>query len=200
MARKLERWIPSALPSKGAIYAKYGDLLARELAIASAAVLDVALAELLTLRLVQHETESEEFLGLNGDGRASAGSLGARIQLALLTGLLAPEDAAILRGVKNLRNLFAHRVQIELLSPEALKVTNSLHALWLKQHTAVVEAGACSEVSAELKRLRPHLAVHEYASAGLLLSIFSAYHAHFDRLRARIIAISGASAKDKGKH
>jgi hypothetical protein len=51
MARKLEHWRPDELPSKGAIYAKYGDLPSRELAITSAAVLDVALAQLLTMRL-----------------------------------------------------------------------------------------------------------------------------------------------------
>lgn len=199
MARKLEHWRPDELPSKGAIYAKYGDLPSRELAITSAAVLDVALAQLLTMRLVEHEREAGEFWGLNGDGRAPAGSFGSRIQLALLVGLITPKDAAILRGVKGLRNLFAHRVHIGLLSPEAVMVTTSLHTLWVKTHTAVVETDACSEVSAELNRLRPHLALHEYASAGLLLSIFSAYHAHFHQLHARIARISGAFTKEGKK-
>ena len=148
---------------------------------------------------MQHESEAEEFLGLNGDGRAPVGSLGSRIQLALLAGLLAPEDAAILRGVKNLRNLFAHRVQIGALSPEALKVTNNLHTLWIKRHPAVVEADACSGIAAELKRLRPHLSVHEYASEGLLLSVFSAYHAHFHRLHTHTARISDAFTKDGKK-
>lgn len=156
---------------------------------------DVALAQLLTMRLVEHEREAGEFWGLNGDGRAPAGSFGSRIQLALLVGLITPKDAAILRGVKGLRNLFAHRVHIGLLSPEAVTVTTSLHTLWVKTHTAVVETDACSEVSAELNRLRPYLALHEYASAGLLLSIFSAYHAHFHQLHARIAGIPVRSRK-----
>ena len=68
-------------------------------------------------------------LGVNGDGRAPAGSFGARIQLGLLVGLLTPGDAAPLRAIKELRDLFAHHVRIDFLSTPALKATTRLHAL-----------------------------------------------------------------------
>ncbi|WP_447774804.1 hypothetical protein [Variovorax boronicumulans] len=126
MAWKIERWLAEVFPGKGQIYAEYRALPTRELAIVAAAVLDVALAELLSLRLMHIGNEAEEFLGVNGDGRAPAGSFGARIQLALLVGLLTPEDAAILRTIKELRNLFAHRVRLTFLSPQVLKATTCL--------------------------------------------------------------------------
>jgi hypothetical protein len=67
--------------------------------------------------LRQNRKEIELFLGIDGDGRAPAGSFGARIQLALLVGLITEEDATILRQIKNLRNTFAHRVKVDFLSP-----------------------------------------------------------------------------------
>jgi len=88
MAWKIERWLSEVFPGEAEIYSEYRSLSSRELAIVSAAVLDVALAELLSLRLANQENEVEEFLGVNGDGRAPAGSFGARIQLGLLVDLL----------------------------------------------------------------------------------------------------------------
>lgn len=51
MAWKIERWLTEVFPGETEIYAEYRKLPPRELAIVSAAVLDVALAELLVLRL-----------------------------------------------------------------------------------------------------------------------------------------------------
>jgi hypothetical protein len=84
MTRKTERWSPDDLPLVGAIYVEYGNLPLRELSIVTSAVLDAALAELLTLRFLDVAKEAEPFLGLTGDGRAPAATFGARIQLALL--------------------------------------------------------------------------------------------------------------------
>ena len=79
---KTERWIDEVFPGEQDIYAEYRTLASRELVIVSAAVLDVAIAELISLRLKQNRKEVEQFLGLDGDGRSPAGSFGARIQLA----------------------------------------------------------------------------------------------------------------------
>ena len=84
MAWKVERWLADIFPGEGAIYSEYRALHPRELAIVAAAVLDSALAEILTLRLTANQAEAESFLGLDGDGRAPVASFGARIQLALL--------------------------------------------------------------------------------------------------------------------
>lgn len=100
MAWKIERWLADVFPGENSIYSEYRSLSPRELSIVSAAVLDVALAELLVLRLRDESKEIEDFLGLNGDGRAPVGSFGARIQLGVIVGLLTPNDAAILRTIK----------------------------------------------------------------------------------------------------
>src|SRR5687768_433997 len=115
MTWKTERWLDEVFPGESQIYSEYRTLSPRELAIVAAAVLDVALAELLVLRLSPYDKEAQEFLGLNGDGRAPTGTFGSRIQLGLLIGLLTPEDASILRVIKELRNLFAHRVDVSFL-------------------------------------------------------------------------------------
>jgi len=70
MAWKIERWLAEVFPGEKEIYSEYRELPPRELAIVCSAVLDVALAELLSLRLAEHGKEVEEFLGANGDGRA----------------------------------------------------------------------------------------------------------------------------------
>ena len=69
-------------------------------------MLDLALAELIFLCLVQDEKELRSFLGLDSSANAPAGALGARIQLALLLGLITREDPRNLRSVKSLRMLY----------------------------------------------------------------------------------------------
>jgi hypothetical protein len=83
MAWKIEHWLEEVFPGKSRIYEEYRLLPPRELAVVAAAVLDLALATLLSRRFMDYPAESEAFLGVNGDGRAPAGSFGARIQLAL---------------------------------------------------------------------------------------------------------------------
>jgi hypothetical protein len=190
MARKAERWIPNELPVLGAIYSRFSDLSLRELSIITSAILDSALAELLTLRLVDASKETEEFLGLNGDGRAPVASFGARIQLALLLGIIKKMDAEMLRAMKQLRNLFAHHSKIEFNSPEAQKSTKRLYELWAKCK-GIIDKSSLRELSpVEWKQLARDLPLHEYATSGLLLSVFAAYHLKFQRLNAEITRVS----------
>ena len=100
MAWKTERWLAEVFPGEEKIYSEYRLLAPRELTVVSAAVLDVALAELLVSRLSGESREIEAFLGLNGDGRAPVATFGARIQLGLLVNILVPSDAEILRTIK----------------------------------------------------------------------------------------------------
>jgi len=89
MAWKIERWLAEVFPGETKIYQEYRGLSPRELAIVSAAILDSALVEIIALRLGGGpEKEVEAFLGADGDGRAPVGSFGARIQLALLLGII----------------------------------------------------------------------------------------------------------------
>ncbi len=195
MAWKIERWLAEVFPGESEIYSEYRSLPPRELAIVSAAVLDVALAELLVLRLADLDKEKEEFLGLNGDGRAPVGSFGSRIQLGLLIGLLTPDDAAILRTIKELRNLFAHRVRVDFLSPPVLKATTRLHALWLARSETLVQAGALSGTTSQLKEIARHLPRVAEAGEGLLLSVFTVYQAYFHRMHSRVQRLGSGIGK-----
>ena len=186
MAWKIERWLADVFPGENNIYSEYMGLPPRELAVVSASVLDSALAELLTLRLRDESKEIEVFLGLNGDGRAPAGSFGARIQLGLLVGLLTPNDAAILRTIKDIRNQFAHRVKIDFLSPSVLKATANLHSLWMARNDGLIEAGVISGSTTQLNELGLHLPHIAEAGEGLLLSIFTVYQAYFHRIQSRV--------------
>jgi hypothetical protein len=192
MPWKIERWLAEVFPGEENIYAEYRALPPRELAIVAAAVLDVALAELLTLRLARHEKEVEEFLGLNGDGRAPVGSFGARIQLGLLIGLLTPDDAAALRVVKEIRNLFAHRVRIDFLSPQALKATKKLHALWLKHTQALIRSGAIEGSTEGIDEIGRALARRSQAGEALLLTVLTVYQAYFHRMHGKVLQIGDA--------
>jgi len=192
MAWKIERWLAEVFPGEEQIYAEYRGLPPRELAVVAAAVLDLALAELLTLRLENQTREIEEFLGLNGDGRAPAGSFGARIQLGLLVGILTPDDAAALRTIKEIRNLFAHRVRVNFLSPPVLKATTKLHALWLKHTEALIKAGAIAGTTKHIKELGSHLPKSPQAGEVLLLSVFTTYQAYFHRMHGRVQRLGSA--------
>jgi len=192
MAWKIERWLADTFPGEQNIYSEYRSLPSRELAIVSAAVLDVALAELLSLRLNGQSNEIEEFLGLNADGRAPAGSFGARIQLGILVGLLTQSDAAILRRIKDLRNAFAHRVRVDFLSPQVIKITTALNALWIEKSKSLIETGiitGSTDQLNEIGRLIPSVAE---AGEGLLLAIFTVYQAYFHRMHSKIERIGRA--------
>ncbi|HSB71836.1 MAG TPA: hypothetical protein VLT62_21105, partial [Candidatus Methylomirabilis sp.] len=141
MAWKIEQWLSDVFPGESEIYAEYRSLPPRELAVVAGAVLDLALAQLLAHRLMDNKKETESLLGLDGDGRAPVASFGSRIQLALLVGLITPADAEILRSIKSLRNLFAHRVNVSFISPEVVAVTTKLHELWVRRTAQLIAAG-----------------------------------------------------------
>ena len=141
MAWKTERWLQELFPGKEKIYSEYRALPRRELAIVAAAVLDAALAELLTMRLLDDEKECHAFLGISGDSRSPCASLGARIQLAYLIGLITKNDVTVLRMIKNIRNAFAHRVNADFTSPEVLPLIKTLNSQFRAQSNRLIDAG-----------------------------------------------------------
>ncbi len=141
MAWKIERWLSEVFPGEDRIYSEYRSLTRRELAIVAAGVLDVALAELLSKRFIDVPNEYEEFLGLNEDGRAPCASLGARIQLSLLLGLIVPIDADILRTIKNIRNKFAHRINVDFTSDNVKPLVLKLHERFKERTLFLIEGG-----------------------------------------------------------
>ena len=192
MAWKVERWLADVFPGEVHIYGAYKDLSSRELAIVTAAVLDAALAELLALRLKSINKEVESFLGLNGDGRAPVSSFGARIQLALLLGILTPRDAEILRTIKGIRNEFAHRVNAEFLSPFILHRTTHLLSLWTELSEHLAKSGSVRGSPEALENLKRMLPQEAEAGQGLLLAILSVYQAYFHRIHSHVKQIDRA--------
>jgi hypothetical protein len=122
MSRKkkwtIERFTADVMPLAENAFGERCKLSLRESVILTSAMIDTALAELISKRLIGPEHEIVEFLGADADGRAPCGSFGSRIQLARLLGILVEEDVALLRLVKKLRNMAAHRVKLEIGAPE----------------------------------------------------------------------------------
>ena len=192
MAWKVERWLADVFPGEAHIYGAYKDLPPRELGIVAAAVLDAALVEILALRLKSIDKELESFLGLNGDGRAPVSSFGARIQLALLLGILTPRDAEIFRTIKGIRNDFAHRVNVNFLSPLILQKTTHLLSLWTELSEQLAKSGSVHgspEALIDLKKMLPQEAE---AGQGLLLAILSVYQAYFHLMHSRVKRVDSA--------
>jgi len=182
MAWKTERWLQELFPGKEKIYSEYRALPRRELAIVAAAVLDAALAELLTMRLLDDEKECHDFLGVSGDSRSPCASLGARIQLAYLIRLITKDDVTVLRMIKNIRNAFAHRVNADFTSPEVLPLIRALNSQFRTQSNRLIDAGVLNGARHEEDVIGPHLTTIPEAGAGLLLAVFTVYHAYLHRM------------------
>ncbi|WP_114732823.1 hypothetical protein [Vibrio cholerae] len=189
MAWKSERWLNEVFPGEHELFSKYTDLTDRELAIVAAGTLDLALAELINKRLVNLPKESCAFLGLDESGSAPAGSMGARIQLALLLGIIRPEDARILRIIKNVRNKFAHRINVSFLDDSIQGLLSKLLNGWSERSRFLLrsqsEQAQCASEEG-LKYLKGNLGKVPEAGEGLLLAVFSVYQAYFYRLSSRI--------------
>lgn len=199
MAWKIERWLRDVFPGRDRIYAAYRHLSGRELILVTAAVLDAALADLLERRFRDLPAEAESFLGANGDGRAPVASFGARIQLALLLGIILDRDAAVLRQIKTIRNIFAHRVRIDVCSPESTAAFRGLLERWLDL-VSVLPGGDRALSAENLRPISKNLGVTPDAAEGLLLAVLSVYQAYFHRLsehvcRVDLVASGAASAE-----
>jgi hypothetical protein len=189
MAWKIEKWLDEVFPGEGNLFSEYRDLSERELVIVTAGVLDLALAELISKRLIDKPKEYESFLGLDESGNAPAGSMGARIQLALLLGIIRIEDARILRIIKNIRNKFAHRVNVDFLDPSIQSLANKLLSEWAERSKFIIQSyPEAARVASKkgLSELKEQLDKDTQAGEGLLLAVFSVYQAYFYRLSDRI--------------
>jgi hypothetical protein len=116
--RQIEKWSEEC-----ADYVDTGPTVAlhgRELVIVVCSVLDIALAELLSLRLVDDTNVQESFLGTNLAGDAPCASFVARIKLAYLVGLLRNVEKNAYLELARLRNVMAHRVRVDLTHPNAV--------------------------------------------------------------------------------
>lgn len=192
MTWKIERWLQDIFPGKDQIYSAYRQLPDRELAVVAGGVLDLALAELISLRLVDSSKEIESFLGLDGSGNAPAGTFGARIQLAVLLGIITEEDARILRTLKNVRNAFAHRINVDFCHQSVQPHLRSLYMQWVDKAQRLAEMNGWKTNTMALQELGRHLADTPEAGEGLLLSVFTVYQAYFHLLSGRIPRLENA--------
>lgn len=189
MAWKIERWFEDVFPGEQKVYEEYSSLPDRELVIVSGAVLDVALAELLSKRLIDDCKEVEIFLGLDANGMASCGSFGARIRLALLLGVLDSHDAAVLRSIQRLRNIFAHTARVSFLDISVVSEFKKLHGKFGEKQTSIYDEDMPKKGYRDLLQL---LDTTPEASAGLILGIFAVYQAYFHRMHGQIKRIGNA--------
>lgn len=184
---KIEKWFEEVFPGEENIYLEYKNLNPRELAIVSSGVCDLALAELISLRLHDGHTECSSFLGANGDGRAPVASFGSRIQLAYLLFIISKQDVRILRTIKSIRNSFAHKVNVTFTDKDILKQLRVLGEEW---KTMSINIGMLDKhKSTSLDSLLKIMPTESAAGEALLLSVFTVYQAYFHRIRNRIARI-----------
>lgn len=186
MTWKLEHWLRDVFPGKERIYGEYRTLPGRELIVVSVAVLDLALATLLELRLLDFEDESHSFLGADGDGRAPSASFGARIQLALLVGIITKADASVLRALKKLRNSVSHRVRFDLRTEPYLGQLRNLARVWRSQAEALSKSNHLFGTTDQIAEVERQLESVQEAGEGLVLAVFTVYHAYFHLLATRV--------------
>lgn len=170
MARKTERWVEVVDEDVQKFMRAHFELSPRELSIVVGATLELALVEMIERRLRGSPTEIEEFLGTNGDGRAPAGSFGARIQLAYHIGLITQHDANVLRRVKAIRNIFAHRVNASFASREIVKELAQLSTAWLR---------AMKNPAERIAKVSEDITSGRDSGQGIFLAVFATYHFYF---------------------
>ena len=175
MAWQIEHWWGEVFPGVHRVFEEYQDLSPRELAIVAAAVLDLALVDLISRRFIDEPKESEKFLGADENGRAPAGSFGARIQLALLLGIITKSDAAILRAIKGIRNAFAHRARVNYCDERVLKFLRILY----DELRGLVRPKLPPSSSRDPSKLGRLLERHPEVGASLLLAMFGAQQQYF---------------------
>ena len=177
MGWRIEDWWCDIRPGIGEYGETYKDLDFRELVIVACADLDHALAALIARRLRGPTKEIEEFLGADGDGRAPCGSFGARIQMALLLDIITSQDAKLLRSLKAIRNLVAHRVTRTYDHPEVQAALLSLLRCFVRWMESFCKGPAKEPENAE-KHYLNRLA-DKSVGEGLVLKIIGLFHIRF---------------------
>ena len=191
MSWKIEKWFTEVFPGEKNIYSEYRTLKPRELVIIAASVLDLALAELISMRLINISKEFEDFLGLNGNGLAPCSTFGARIQLALLIGIINQDDAAVLRTIKNLRNLYAHKVNVSLSRDEGLKIALQLLEEYRCIMIKITKKYKKEIANTGLDAIKDRMSKSEEAACAIILTVFAVYQAYFHRIHVMISRIQG---------
>ena len=181
MTWKVEKWSKDIFPSNSRVYKQHQELSPLELVILSSSIIDLALAELITLRLRDDPSEVEAFMGLNEDGRAPCASFGARIQAAYLLGIITKYDAEVFRCLKRLRNIFAHRTDLDFRNKRIRSIVQSLYDA---METKLRREGPCGDK--DIKSFPRSLRSEVTSSDAILYIIRRAYQLHFKNVMSTV--------------
>lgn len=192
MKWKLERWLTDIFPGQDKVYEAYRHFSGRELVIVAASVVDLALVDLISRRCAD-KPEVHDFLGVDENGRAPAGSFGARIQLALILDIITEEDVLIIRALKDLRNKMAHRVKVDWFSKDIQSSLDKLLSAWeclvVKVFPGTTKDG--------IRILRIGIKTRPLACEALIHTVLSCYQAYFHLISNSLIPLGPAI--DHGK-
>lgn len=184
MARKREVWLSDVFPGRGNLWTEYSSLKGRELPIVLAAVFDAALAQLLTMRLVDDEEQVGRVLGFeHGAEAAPLGTMGARITMAYLLGIVNKDVADLLRRFAAVRNIFAHRVGASYLDADVQKELRKLYDRMRTVSNRLYDSETSFDAS---DVLRGQLPSQVEAGEALLLVAHSIVHAYLHIMSSRI--------------
>jgi hypothetical protein len=182
MILKAERWLRDVFPGRESVVQEYAHLGGRELVIVAIAVFDSALSTLLTRRLTDLPKETESFLGLDDNDYAPCGLFAARIQLSLLTGILTPLDAYILRSVNEVRKRLTNSVKGGFTAPRVApllgRIVVGISVRHLEWHNAGFLRG--NSIAHLVKGFdQKLLESDEKAGQSLVLLVLLLYRLHF---------------------
>lgn len=186
---KSEHWLIEVFPGRDKMNDVYEHLSGRELVIVASAVIDVALANLISLRCSE-TNEVHKFLGVDDEGQAPASTLDARIQLAHILGIIDSVDIPVLMALKGLRNKMAHRVQADWLSKEVQKNLEKLFGAWEIQTRRAYPGKDLSN----LKVLRIGMKGYPHACDAVIHSVLVLNQSYFHFISERIVKLNPAIA------
>jgi hypothetical protein len=138
----------------------------RACAIVGVAYLDDLLLQLLKQYLVENVDGYHDLLD-PGNANAVLSSFGARIIMAGAIGIVSQTDVKVLRKLKDIRNRFAHKMDMTFTDPKILSLIQGLKDLLPKEifirdsytpcEIFVMAAGYCSgQFSARLRIMKEH--------------------------------------------
>lgn len=94
---------------------------------------------------------------------------------------LTENDLKILRGFKNIRNKFAHSVNVDFSKEEIIKIVKNIHASWVEMAKAIASKTELPINIESLKSAAEYFEEEPEACHGFLLGIFTIYQAYFHR-------------------
>lgn len=110
---KKEPWSKVRQPLEK-VFERYASLNFRDAVIVGGAYTDLALEQLIQLRIVQTKEGAKAYKDLSGQEGSPLSSWAARQDLAVMLGLLEGDGIKMFTAMRNLRNLAAHRVDFDI--------------------------------------------------------------------------------------